>query len=103
MSFLKKVTKSQKNELDVAGELILKEFANNMKHGVDPKDKLNLVVVQKHFNWAKSFMNNSKLTYMHLVKGYTADPKNFRVVSKYGEGLPEYIKASALFHISEIM
>lgn len=103
MSFKKKVSKDEKDRIDEAGLVILKEFANNMKHGVAPKDRMNLPLVQKHFNWTKTFMGNSKLTYIQMVKGYSSNPSALKALNSIENGLPDYVKQTAMFHISEVM
>jgi hypothetical protein len=104
MSFLKKkVSKADQDRIDEAGLVILKDFANNMKHGVEPKDKMNLVLVQKHFNWTKTFLGNSKLTYVQMVKGYENNPSSLKALNSIEDGLPDYVKRAAMFHISEVM
>jgi hypothetical protein len=102
MSFLKKITKSDKERLDAAGDSIVAEFANNLKHGIDPKDKLNLVVVQKHFNWSKGIVGNNKVAYIKMVKGYVDNPKSVKAFDSIEKGLADYIKQAAMYYVSEI-
>lgn len=103
MGFFKKISKLEKEKLDAAGDSIVAEFANNMKYGVDPKDKLNLVVVQKHFNWSKQVVGNNKFAYIKMVKGYVDNPQSAKSFDSIAKGLADYIKQSAMYHISEIL
>lgn len=103
MSFFKKVSKDEKAAIDAAGETILRDFASSLKNGIPANDKINLVIVQQHFNWTKKNVSNSKVAYIQMVNNYTKDPKAVKYFNSIQEGLPEYIKQAASVHISEVI
>ena len=102
MSFQKRVTKQEKIDIDLKGEAILSEFAAKLTQGVAANDESNLTLVQKHFTWTKTFMNNSKLAYLNMVKGYVSDYKTKTALNSSCEGLAEYVNESALFFMGRI-
>ena len=102
MSFLKRVTKAEKEVIDRKGDELLKLFAANLTAGIYPEDAANKDLVQQHFDWFKTFMNKSKLVYMGMVKRYTTDTKTIIALNTYAERLGAYVRDAALAHLKEL-